>query len=317
MNHDTRETIQPRIYSKITWVFGLVLVIAVGVSLQGLFSDTSAAHAEIATIDQPKAHMVDRSQASDFTVFEDVFSIIKASEQATSSVSTTTSSILEYSPYLDGVGAVMCEGDSFSSIGSGSLVGDASSPKVLTNLHVIRGVSSCVFYVASESDPSVFGLYSLDLKYTQKNSIADEAYLSITKQIGGNLPIERLNVRLGTLPSCASNIPTGSRVVVIGFPKYSNMNIQMDSGISKVIPQRQITEGIITGKDASPMQDGLPSPNYFVSTKMDTGSSGGIALSTDAQGICSLGIPTWIQEGEYASQGIVQSMKNIVHSRQE
>ena len=91
-------------------------------------------------------------------------------------------------------------------------------------------------------------------------------------------------------------------VVIIGYPAYAQHG-----------PATQITtNGIISG--FGPSAASLPNPNYFVSAKIDSGNSGGIALSKDENGICVLGISTWLTVGNYETQGIVQNIHNIFYS---
>jgi hypothetical protein len=55
----------------------------------------------------------------------------------------------------------------------------------------------------------------------------------------------------------------------------------------------------------------LPYPNFFSTAIMDAGNSGGIALSKDSNGLCVLGIPTLVIQGEYSSEGVIQNIRNI------
>jgi len=56
----------------------------------------------------------------------------------------------------------------------------------------------------------------------------------------------------------------------------------------------------------------LPYQNYFVSAKIDSGNSGGIAISKTTSGnLCLLGVPTWVSVGNYETQGLVQNINNI------
>ena len=72
------------------------------------------------------------------------------------------------------------------------------------------------------------------------------------------------------------------------------------------------TNGTISGYDSSPQNDGLPYSNYYISATIDSGNSGGIAFSKDKNGLCLLGIPTWITTtGNYSNEGIVQNIDNI------
>jgi hypothetical protein len=117
-------------------------------------------------------------------------------------------------------------------------------------------------------------------------------------------PINSLNYKISSLPRCSKKMPQGSKVVTIGYPAYAKTEYILQ-GIRGVSNARIITEGVISGYSSI-----LPTshPNYYVSAKIDSGNSGGIALSKDENGLCVLGIPTWISLGNYETQGIVQNV---------
>lgn len=102
-----------------------------------------------------------------------------------------------------------------------------------------------------------------------------------------------------------------SPVVAIGFPA-STMKIVEDGAIQST---RTVTNGIISAHDESAIGDyGLPAPDYFVSAKIDSGNSGGIVLSKDSSGLCVLGIPTWVNVGNFETQGVIQNIHNIFYA---
>ena len=53
----------------------------------------------------------------------------------------------------------------------------------------------------------------------------------------------------------------------------------------------------------------------YVSAKIDSGNSGGIAFSKDSRGLCVLGIPTWLTVGNYETQGLIQNIHNAFYSK--
>lgn len=65
-----------------------------------------------------------------------------------------------------------------------------------------------------------------------------------------------------------------------------------------------VTEGIISGAT----DDGL---NYYTSAKIDSGNSGGLAVSKINGKICIVGIPTWVSQGQYNNLAMIQSWKKI------
>lgn len=219
--------------------------------------------------------------------------------------------------YLDGVGSIICVDSSGGRMyGSGTIINHPTlGPIVVTNYHVIEGAKGCLLYDKSENDSSQFGIYTLDMNYQHWNDHADAAVLKILSLNAGNIPISGLNYSATSLPSCSTNIHTGSKVVIIGYPAYSMHRYVDNDGTTVLLPQRQVTEGNISGKDGSNSPDGGYYENYYISAKMDSGNSGGLALSQDSSGICTLGIPTWVQVGQYANQGVVQSIHNVVNTK--
>ena len=72
-----------------------------------------------------------------------------------------------------------------------------------------------------------------------------------------------------------------------------------------------VSNGVISG--FAPAAAGLPNTDYFVSAKIDSGNSGGIAFSKDRDGLCILGIPTWVSQGNFENAGLIQNMSNIYY----
>lgn len=232
----------------------------------------------------------------------------------------------EIEPYLTGIGRIDCKKDynitgySNMSIGSCSLwnitgIGYA----VLTNGHVIADIpldiGYCVLNVADAGDikadknRTAGGFFWLGLEQnTRWNTKTDVAVIKITYDFIYGDPPTGLNYSIGSLPLCEKML-LNSPVVVIGFPA-STMKIT-DSGI---YAYRTITNGIISAYDESAItEDKLPYANYFVSAKIDSGNSGGMAFSKNSNGLCLLGIPTWISLGNYDNQGIIQNINNVMY----
>jgi len=78
---------------------------------------------------------------------------------------------------------------------------------------------------------------------------------------------------------------------------------------------RIATDGIISGYtttvNSKYIGGIMPYPNYFTSAKIDSGNSGGIALSKDGNGLCILGVTTWLSVGNWEIQGIIQNIHNV------
>ena len=207
----------------------------------------------------------------------------------------------ELTQYLYGIVQIDCD----RTLGSGTLWKIGSGYFVLTNQHVV-GEST---YPAGYCLVPAFNAFgSLELHYVypsesqQWNSDTDVALLPVHDS-SNNSDKTKLVYSISALQKCAPTMHTGSLVVVIGYPAYAQQG-----------PATQITtNGIISG--FGPRAISLPNPNYFVSAKIDSGNSGGVALSKDENGLCVLGIPTWLTVGNYETQGVVQNIHNVMYQK--
>lgn len=266
-----------------------------------------------------------------------------ALEQKVSAVSSTfknySISSAELLPYLTGIAEIDCA----DSKGSGSLWNLPGIGRVvLTNKHVVTRpypVGKCwVEISSSERDAKsgdfytigIYGIYPSDEILGQNSGVYTFGKASRSTELDvamyalregfldkdGNtfgLPIVDLNYKISTLNKCASEVPIGSPVVLIGFPAFAEKQVQA-YGITQNKSFRTITNGIISAHDISVtgMYGKLPYVNYFVSAKIDSGNSGGIAISKDKNGLCVLGVPTWLTIGNYETQGLIQNINNIM-----
>ena len=227
--------------------------------------------------------------------------------------SKTEISSLELQPYLSSVVWINC----ITVSGSGTIWKVNGVPYVLTNFHVIEGpraknYSNCVFLTEQDATKDAqFYTGSIDLgSVFVWNDITDIATLKISKlESKGNESANSdvLNYSIFGLPNCSNKMPVGTRIFVIGYPAFGVGDVggwgQMRAQIA--------SDGVISGYDNSDLQ--LPYPNYFVSAKIDSGNSGGIALSKNQQGLCTLGVPTWVSVGNYETNGVVQNIHNIIY----
>lgn len=229
-------------------------------------------------------------------------------------------SALELEPYLTGVGEVECFGDE-QKTGSASLwnLGEGIGSAVLTNYHVISGDGNCNITIGdSSTDTKHAGMYRIDKSHLFSwNPDTDISALKIIPLDGASdfaTPIPDLNYRISSLRRCSVRMQLGSSVVIVGFPAFSKRNIMVAGHLSSQ-SSRTITNGIISAHDTSLRKPigNLPYPNYYISAKIDSGNSGGIALSKDASGLCVLGLPTWLSVGNYETQGVVQNIHNIFY----
>jgi len=224
-----------------------------------------------------------------------------------------TISATELKPYLSAVLHIKCFGNNYTSSGSGTLWKWNNSYAVLTNDHVILedGNDDCVAsWPLDEAQDWQRGDFfwidsKTDLDWNNETDTRVALILNKEKSIN-NFPVANANYSLYSLRRCPTKLPLGSPVVVIGYPAST----QTDTN-----SPRTLTDGVISGHDQSvqPPQGVLPYTDYFVSNKIDSGNSGGVALSKDSTGLCVLGLPTWLKFGKYSAQGIVQNIHNVLH----
>lgn len=219
----------------------------------------------------------------------------------------------DLSLYVTGVVQVVCIAGSNIISGSGSLyIFKETGAAVLTNYHVVDNADRCVVVMTSSGN-TITGIFGLKGEIYTYNKETDEAILALGQSLSkSNVPIENYNYSLSTLSKCTSLLPVGTPVVIVGFPAYakrdSTITIDTIGTVNSIY--RTATNGIISGYDTSTKGDA----NYFVSAKIDNGNSGGIALAKDSNGICTLGLPTWLTVGNYETQGLVQNINNILPS---
>ncbi len=250
----------------------------------------------------------------------------------------------EIDQYLSGSVMVTCNYPDERSQGSGTLwrLPDSSDLHILTNKHVVGdtvGLQNCVASIKDSTDADR-GTYYLDISNIRNwNDFTDVALLKVGKiteydeepssyyAVGDKKTCttnryladdgwcyykEDLNYKISNLSFCPTKMPSGSSVVAIGFPAFGEKSVNI-GGINGLRSFRIISNGIISGFDDTTIFNGLPFVNYFVSAKIDSGNSGGIALSKTESGLCVLGIPTWLNLGDYDTQGLVQNIHNVMY----
>ncbi len=259
--------------------------------------------------------------------------------QKTTTPSSDTASIQasEIAPYENGVMQLSCGYVS----GSASLWNIPSFGYVaLTNFHVIKdrftandSNGACALIPDSNVNTGPYlQILVIPSQYQTFNNTADEAILPIGSvnvyTTSGQIVSEPANIldyKISSLPKCDAKMPLDAPVVVLGFPAYAMQEVP--SGIPSGFPggggnalQSSLiaSNGVISGYDPSSIKSssnptGLPYVNYYVSAKIDSGNSGGIAFSKNTNGLCVLGIPTWINTGNYANEGIVQNINNVMY----
>ena len=234
-------------------------------------------------------------------------------------------SAAELDLYLSGVVRISCSGGA----GSGSLWSiSGQGYRVLTNQHVIEDENGTCRLDVTRTNNNSYGSYDVALyqKYSWNNSTdatlldiqinnqLNDAIVSMTSSANESTPVNGLNYKISDLRKCPSTMPLGSPVAIIGYPAFAQ-RIDYYEGKRVASYFRTVTNGIISAHDRSLgiLQAGLPAPNYLVSNKIDSGNSGGMALSKERGGLCVLGIPTWLTIGNYETQGLIQNIHNIMY----
>jgi S1-C subfamily serine protease len=267
-------------------------------------------NAQQAELLQTKTELEETKQQSVKTNAQ-VQTLTKTLEKQSTTQKDIVISSNDLTPYTTGVVQVVCSGPSGVSSGSGSLFTFSEvSRAVLTNHHVVENASKCVAIMTSTANTTT-GMFALEGSIYTYNQNTDEAILALGKSLStASVPIANYNYSLSTMKRCTSLMPVGTPVVIIGFPAYAKrdttITIETIGTINSIY--RTVTNGIISGYDTSKPGDA----NYFVSAKIDNGNSGGIALAKDANGVCALGLPTWLTVGNYETQGLVQNVSNLL-----
>lgn len=238
-------------------------------------------------------------------------------EQASSSKDLVISSN-DISKYISGAVQIMCLlKDGEISSGSGTLWNFKEVPyAVLTNYHVIQNAVSCVVAMTDNSNKNT-GMFTLEGEIYTFNKDTDTAIIAIKNSVTNkDAKLSDYNYSMPKLRKCPANIPVGSPMIIIGYPAYAKReNIINIDGIGTVnVVYRTTTNGILSGYDTSKVKPigNLVNPNYFTSAKIDSGNSGGIALSKDQNGMCVLGLSTWLTVGNYENQGLIQNILNVI-----
>ena len=172
----------------------------------------------------------------------------------------------------------------------------------------------------TNSEASGF-LMKLDIGYvavTNDHVISGNNWCNVVPENSSGEGMGHFQLNLSSLSDWNpyTDIAVGSPVIVIGYPAFGKQQVQVE-GYNSSISSRQVTEGIVSGHDTSvesPIGN-LPYSNYYVSAKIDSGNSGGIALSKDSNGLCLLGVATWLSLGNFETQGVVQNMRNVMYAR--
>lgn len=244
--------------------------------------------------------------------------VIKEQSAATNATKDLIISSNDLAPYITGTVQVMCLlADGTVSSGSGALWNFKEVPHaVLTNYHVVKNAKKCMVSITDASNKSI-GSFALEGNIYTFNKDTDTAILAIGSSLSNkNMTLPEYNYGIAKLRKCPTDIAIGSPTLIVGFPAYAKRDsVIAIEGIGSVnVVYRTTTNGILSGYDTSGVKPNgnLLNPNYFTSAKIDSGNSGGIALSKDSKGMCSLGLSTWLTVGNYENQGLIQNITNII-----
>ena len=252
------------------------------------------------------------------TASEQIISLQNTLEAQAALPKDTVITSVDLAPFLTGVVQVICDDeDGTTSSGSGSLWKFRDVPHaVLTNRHVVDDAVKCLVHITNASNDTV-GIFELNTSNYKEKPSTDTAVLGIGRPLNDStLAAWTYNFALSDMRTCPSNLPAGTPVVMIGFPAYAKRNVKIDlpeiGEVSSVY--RAVTNGIISGFDTALLKPAgsLEYHNFFVSAKIDSGNSGGMALAKDDKGLCTLGLPTWLTLGNYETQGLVQNILNVL-----
>jgi hypothetical protein len=215
--------------------------------------------------------------------------------------------------YLSGVGMIRCWKDPGNGLpqiagteASGSLWKFGGGHAVLTNKHAVLNNANLCLFITEESLPLKLVPSYKSETVENVDAIAMQV-VSYEEAPSSESVILGLNYNISSVPKCPQKMPLGQPVKVIGYPAFSKID---GPGILHDQSPRTVTEGVISAHESNIYR--AKTPDYFISAKIDSGSSGGIALSIDQDKLCLLGIPTWLNVGEYETQGIVQNIHNVL-----
>jgi len=217
----------------------------------------------------------------------------------------------ELNQYLEAVVSIDC----FEASGSGFLWKFLNNNySIITNRHVVESCRESSDFGcwcwATANNIKGDGIALLRMQINLNPSLNSTADIksSIIKTNGqGNL--EDLNYKLSSVSKCPNLMSIGSPVVVIGYPAFA---VQPNE-VGNLKYERITSYGKISGYAEIDLitKESLSVANYYISATIDSGNSGGIALSKNKDGLCLLGVPTWLKLGNYETQGVVQNMNNI------
>lgn len=219
----------------------------------------------------------------------------------------------EIAPHLTETPLIICYDEDLNMIlGSGSIwnLPKFGNSVVITNRHVVEE-PDCVAQTYNGDNP--LSNYDIHLRDVSRwNNATDISVFPLLKKEAK----QTVNSNISKLPLCSIKMAVGSPVIVIGFPAFGVRMVDLGGqGFLQRVASQIVTNGIISGHDTTVVKPKgkLPYQNYFISATVDSGNSGGIAFAKDKNGLCVLGVPTWLTIGNYQTQGLVQNIHNVFY----
>jgi hypothetical protein len=237
-------------------------------------------------------------------------------------------SSLEIEKISKSVAAVHCGYFDQLAFGSGTYIristGDGETKDiVLTNGHVARSEELGTLNEGQGRNCSIRfkdGL-TADGWYSGKSRIETDSLDMAALVLGdGFKNMEPLSDNGKPFPTCNS-VSTGQEVLIFSYPAGGATQSFPDqiqfqgsdgfnlkayaSAIEEYNDSRSlvVTEGIISGSQ---------NDNLITTASIDSGSSGGLAVSIESGEPCIVGVPTWLSVGEFQSIGLIQPMSRIL-----
>lgn len=214
-------------------------------------------------------------------------------------------------PYLPYVSKVSCWVGEQTKDGSGFLMNIRGAENLVTNAHVVSDSSVCNFSfpkpnASANEPPSMISGGGFNVSDAKSwNKFSD----SVAVRVKTGKPTSPIS----NLPLCSPQIPLGTNIVVIGYPITTThgQRVQGFGNTQFQVNPETYTTGVISAYE-NPFEV-LNFKNYFTTAQVDSGNSGGLALSKENGKLCLLGIPTWVSQGNFQNQGIIQNWHNVIY----
>jgi hypothetical protein len=168
-------------------------------------------------------------------------------------------------------------------VGSGYFLHLSDGPTIMTNEHVISFDPYLADYCAVRLPGDTVVYVDEPEMFADPDDAIDLAFLKIKN------PTYTMQQLPGSGALCSSRASIGQRLVILGYPATGSLE------------DITATEGIVSGYDGV---------YYTTSAKIESGNSGGLAISLENN--CYLGIPTATVAGNYESLGRILDLNRAL-----